>query len=82
MNPPSVHPADATPDPAEHLEAIERLLAVRHEEGAHPDERVLGDQLRGRIADMHPADVAYVLEGLPLDDRLFVWGRVPGEMEG
>ncbi|HEX4763770.1 MAG TPA: hypothetical protein VFU92_05515, partial [Usitatibacter sp.] len=82
MNPPAVHPVDATPEPSEHLEAIERLLAVRHEEGAHPDDAVLAAQLRARLADMHPADVAYVLEGLPLDDRLFVWGRVPGDQEG
>jgi magnesium transporter len=31
---------------------------------------------------MHPADVAYVLEGLPLEDRLWVWGLVPPDREG
>ena len=84
MSPPPAHvaAAEAAPEPQEHLEAIERLLAVRHEDGAHPDESVLAAQLRARLEDMHPADVAYVLEGLPLEDRLFVWGQVASDREG
>ena len=82
MNPPAVHSVETPPEPQEHLEAIERLLSVRHEEGAHPDAKVLAEQLRARLHDMHPADVAYVLEGLPLEDRLFVWGQVASESEG
>jgi magnesium transporter len=82
VNPPAIHPADAAPEPQDHLEAIERLLAVRHEEGAHPDDKALTGALRARLEDMHPADVAYVLEGLPLDDRLFVWGQVSSDREG
>lgn len=35
-----------------------------------------------RLEDLHPADVAYILEGLPLDDRLMVWGLVPADREG
>jgi magnesium transporter len=38
--------------------------------------------VRTRLADMHPADVAYVLEGLPLEDRLLVWGQVGSDREG
>jgi magnesium transporter len=81
MNPPAALPEDSL-EPHEHLQAIERLLAARREEGAHPDQRVLSAQLRARLEDMHPADVAYVLEGLPLEDRLFVWGQVGSDREG
>jgi magnesium transporter len=81
LNPPAALP-EASLEPHEHLAAIERLLAVRHEEGAHPDDGVLKADLRARLADMHPADVAYVLEGLPLEDRLFVWGEVQSDREG
>jgi magnesium transporter len=33
-------------------------------------------ELRWVLEDMHPADVAYVLEALPVDDRLEVWKLV------
>jgi magnesium transporter len=84
VNPPPAHvaAAEAAPEPQEHLVAIERLLSVRHEEGTHPDDAVLAAQVRARLEDMHPADVAYVLEGLPLEDRLFVWGQVASDREG
>jgi magnesium transporter len=38
--------------------------------------------LDARIAALHPADVAYVLEGLPQPDRLRLWARVPAERDG
>ncbi len=31
---------------------------------------------------MHPADIAYILEALPLDERLFVWDLVKAERDG
>jgi magnesium transporter len=31
---------------------------------------------------MHPADIAYVLEALPTDERLIVWNLVNPELEG
>jgi magnesium transporter len=37
--------------------------------------------LKKRIDRLHPADVAYVLENLPLEDRLLVWEQV-GEDRG
>jgi magnesium transporter len=73
-------PEDAF-EPRDELAAIERLLASRHEEGATPDP-ALPDRLKERLADLHPADVAYVLEGLPLEDRLFVWAQVGSDREG
>lgn len=39
-------------------------------------------ELREVLEDMHPADVAYVLEALPLDERLAVWRLVASEQEG
>ena len=39
-------------------------------------------ELQKRLDDLHPADVAYVLEGLPLEDRLLVWGLVRSDRDG
>ena len=81
MNPPASQSAvDTIDEPQHHLEAIERLLG-RREDGAPPDAAVAAE-IRARLDDLHPADVAYVLEGLPLEDRLFVWGQVPPDREG
>ena len=38
--------------------------------------------LRATLDDLHPADVAHILEALPLDERLFVWDLVKAEREG
>ena len=63
---------EATRSPHEHLEAVRALIEKR------PD---LAD-LQKRLDALHPADVAYVLEGLPLEDRLLVWGQVGSDREG
>ena len=34
------------------------------------------NELRHKLDKMHPADVAYILEALPLDERLMVWDLV------
>jgi len=83
VSPPNPHAAAAegAPDPQEHLEAIERLLVRRRAERPPPPGDV-ESAVRTRLADMHPADVAYVLEGLPLEDRLLVWGQVGSDREG
>jgi len=39
-------------------------------------------ELRSRLDAMHPADVASVLEALPLDERLIVWDLVKAERDG
>ena len=39
-------------------------------------------ELQKRLDGLHPADVAYVLEGLPLEDRLLVWGLVRSDRDG
>ena len=39
-------------------------------------------ELQQKLDQLHPADVAYVLEALPLDDRLAVWDLVKADRDG
>ncbi len=39
-------------------------------------------ELRNRLEHFHPADIAYILEALPLDDRMIVWDLVKAERDG
>jgi magnesium transporter len=39
-------------------------------------------ELRAKLDELHPADIAYILEALPLDERLFVWDLVKAERDG
>ena len=81
MNPPAPRLAEDDPEPHEHLEAIERLFARRH--GDEPfDEAALAAEVQARLEQLHPADVAYVLERLPLEDRVFAWRRVRSDRDG
>src|SRR5437660_7495755 len=41
-----------------------------------------GAELRVRLDALHPADVAYILEGLPLEERLAVWNMVKADRDG
>ena len=34
------------------------------------------------LARLHPADIAFVLEALPLDERLYIWDLVKAERDG
>lgn len=38
--------------------------------------------LQKKLEDLHPADVAYILEALPVDDRLRVWDLVKADRDG
>ena len=58
--------------PHDHLEAVEKLLAHKQD--------IAG--LQRRLDKLHPADVAYILESLPLEDRLLVWSFVRSERDG
>jgi magnesium transporter len=40
------------------------------------------DRLQGELDRLHPADVAYILEALPLDERLIVWDLVKVDRDG
>jgi len=39
-------------------------------------------ELRAQLDEMHPADVAYILEALPINERLIVWDLVKAERDG
>ncbi|WP_160286219.1 magnesium transporter [Pseudomonas sp. QL9] len=39
-------------------------------------------ELQRKLDDLHPADIAHILESLPLDDRLTVWQLVKAERDG
>jgi magnesium transporter len=39
-------------------------------------------ELQKKLDQLHPADVAYVLEALPLEERLAVWDLVKAERDG
>jgi magnesium transporter len=39
-------------------------------------------ELQKKLDELHPADVAYILEALPIEDRLQVWDLVKAERDG
>jgi magnesium transporter len=39
-------------------------------------------ELEHTLARLHPADIAYILEALPLDERLYVWDFVRADRDG
>jgi len=55
----------------QHQERVENLL--------HRQNLV---ELQRKLEVLHPADVAHILEALPLDDRLTVWQLVKSERDG
>ncbi|HYC35835.1 MAG TPA: magnesium transporter [Usitatibacter sp.] len=82
-NPPR---ADSSASPQDHLEAFEHLIRrARVAASLTPGQVVSAEMqapLRRRLERVHPADVAYVLENLPLADRLLVWEQVEADDRG
>lgn len=39
-------------------------------------------ELRAKLDKLHPADIAYILEALPIEQRLLVWDQVKAERDG
>jgi magnesium transporter len=88
--------SDSDEELQEHLAEVQTLLArhklvedlVQRQEGPRHDlvEDLVHKQhlneLQRRLEPMHPADVAYILEALPLDERLIVWDLVKAERDG
>ncbi len=78
------------------LDQIQTLLAkmrqveeLVHRQGGMqedlPDNREhtrLLAELQGRLDDLHPADIAYILEALPQNERRLVWNLVDAEQNG
>lgn len=56
---------------AERHELIDKLLHKRHLA-----------ELREKLSGLHPADIAYILEALPIEQRLLVWDQVKAERDG
>ncbi len=61
-----------SPSSHEHLEAVERVLAEPRDVHA----------VQGLLDGIHPADIAYILENLPLEDRTFVWSLIRSDRDG
>ncbi|MDF4003252.1 magnesium transporter [Luteibacter sp. PPL552] len=88
MSEAEVRPASRLSD---RLETIHALLRQRHDR-LDPDRDVHDDdgaalnaieaELQGRLDELHPADLADLLESLPLEDRLAVWQRVRSDRDG
>lgn len=80
----------------EHLSQVQALLArqklvedlVHRQGGPRQDlvESLVHKQnlaeLQKKLDELHPADVAHILEALPLDERLLVWELVKAERDG
>ncbi len=86
-----------SPDIYESLERVTALLQERQSltdlgYEATPEQSHSGDQntaalkilasLQALLDPMHPADVAYILEALPLKDRLALWDLVKADRDG
>ncbi|MBO5391764.1 MAG: magnesium transporter, partial [Pseudomonas sp.] len=77
---------------AQVIELLNRQRVVEdlthRQEGHHHDrvENLVHRQnlveLQRKLEDLHSADVAYILEALPLDDRLTVWQLVKADRDG
>lgn len=39
-------------------------------------------RITDKLTGLHPADIAYLLESLPLEDRLFVWNLIGADSDG
>ena len=52
------------------------------EQGETYDESQILAELQRKLDELHPADVAHILEALPLEERLTVWQLVMAERDG
>jgi len=62
------------------LEAIASLLHRDDDDAPLTAEARVA--LRGQLDELHSADIAFILESLPLDDRIAVWQLVKAERDG
>lgn len=59
-----------------------RQEGLRVEPGDVYDPGQILAELQRKLDELHPADVAHILEALPLDERLTVWQLVKAERDG
>ena len=60
------------------LARVEELLRATQE--LAPGQRVA--ELQSEVDALHPADIAYILESLPTDERLEIWNLVKADRDG
>src|SRR5919201_2192694 len=68
-------------------EALARLEVDDLQQSLREVQALLGDAarsaaLRAKLDALHPADIAYMLEALPLEERLAVWNLVKADRDG
>ena len=70
--------------PGEYLAELEGIFARLHpdDDDAVIDTAVIAAQVKAIVEELHPADIAHVLESLPLEARLLVWAQVGPDREG
>jgi magnesium transporter len=92
----SQNPTDSTHFLQQQLEAVIELLErqelenvlVHKSTSSHHDleESLVYKQhqvrLQEKLADLHPADIAFILESLPLDQRQIVWDAIKSDYDG
>jgi len=57
-----------------------RQDGLQSEPGEDPGQILV--ELQRKLDELHPADVAHILEALPLEERLTVWQLVKAERDG
>lgn len=89
-------PVDSTQFLQQQLHAVSELLEKQDLEKAlvhkstsshHDLEEALVEKqhrarLQERLDDLHPADIAFILESLPLDQRQIVWNAIKSDYDG
>lgn len=89
------HNDNETEDPKQHLQRVVYLLSKNklvegfvqmQDQHQELGESLVHEQNLSELQDLldilHPADIAYILEALPLDERLIVWEMVKAERDG
>ncbi len=65
-----------------HKQEISRPNMPRHELVEALVHKQNLTELSKKLDELHPADVAYILEALPLEERMLVWDLVKAERDG
>lgn len=65
------------------VEGFVNLQKIPNQEVAEsPIQRQNLEELKQLLDKLHPADIAYILEALPLEERLIIWNLVKTEYDG
>ncbi|OGA19641.1 MAG: magnesium transporter [Betaproteobacteria bacterium RIFCSPLOWO2_12_FULL_63_13] len=61
---------------------VSRQESAKQERVESPDQKRNAAELGAKLDRMHPADIAYILEALPREERLVVWDLVKADHDG